>query len=354
MESPNFNIKQAIENYVDCINGKGSLTESDKNELTSHLYDSAESLIKLGLNEEESFLIASKRIGKVDQIAKEYNKVNFSLAAGKVWVYLFTGFNVFYGIPSLLLTLLAAFYYFIHQEFNTSIIAVSIIITLHIILITGLCCVTAFKLQISTFIENQVEKKPFRLILLTSIPLLIKLLSVRWFPADIIQMTLRYHIREFGSDLVEFSAYFTVIIAIGMILSIIFSIGKVTGSSTKSLFNYPPAAFLFLFGILVEFIAASTRIFHLDNIILRSVIFGLIYFSASILLVSYNKTKNINRHLLIAISFGFLMETVFGIMADMDRERSYTAYFVSALLLGVVLGQFVGRNLQNKNFTTSR
>lgn len=63
MGSSNFNLEQLISDYIDRIRIQGSITGSDAEELTNHLYDATEALNKQGLSEEEAFIIACKRLG---------------------------------------------------------------------------------------------------------------------------------------------------------------------------------------------------------------------------------------------------------------------------------------------------
>ncbi|KLT65398.1 hypothetical protein [Pedobacter sp. BMA] len=343
MESSNFTLDKEIKNYVDLINAQGSLNESDKKELISHLLDSTELLVGLGLNEEESFLIACKRIGKTDVLATEYGKVNFSLRASKIWVYLFTGFNLFYSLPSLVILLLSILYYSINSVYSNSLTAVTIITFVNLLLSAAICCIAIYKHQISSFLENQVEKKPFRLILITSLPLAIKYFSLKIAPPAAADISLWFQIRELQSSIAEFSLILVPISIIAVFIMIIFSLGKVTHSTLESVFGRPSALFLVLFGTLTELFSASTRVLRADNIIYSSIMFGFVYMSASYLITVQNRTSSLNKNLAIAFSFGVFAEVSVGISADIDRGGSYfTLFFTAALILGVLLGRSLG------------
>lgn len=71
-----FNIEQNIEEWKSALSGNPNMTADNINELESHLLDEITGLQKSGLNEEESFLIAQKRMGSIDNLINEFNKVN--------------------------------------------------------------------------------------------------------------------------------------------------------------------------------------------------------------------------------------------------------------------------------------
>ncbi len=58
-----FNIQEQIDRWVINIKSEPSITESDSEELKSHLLDSIDQLKDTGLNDEEAFWVASRRIG---------------------------------------------------------------------------------------------------------------------------------------------------------------------------------------------------------------------------------------------------------------------------------------------------
>lgn len=71
-----FNLENNIQNWKSILIRKNNLTRSNIIELENHLLDLIEELESKGLNKEESFLIAKKRIGKIDDICLEFDKVN--------------------------------------------------------------------------------------------------------------------------------------------------------------------------------------------------------------------------------------------------------------------------------------
>ena len=107
-----FTIEQAVENWKNDLRQKQTLIESDIEELESHLQEEMERLTPLGLSEEESFLIAARRIGDTTQMAAEFAKVNaaaiwktrfFWMIVGILLLKLFTSCSNFlsYGVALL-------------------------------------------------------------------------------------------------------------------------------------------------------------------------------------------------------------------------------------------------------------
>lgn len=71
-----FNLKQSIDTWKSELSQNSNMTRDNINELESHLQDEIHELLKLGLSNEESLLIAKKRIGNIEKLTTEYGKVN--------------------------------------------------------------------------------------------------------------------------------------------------------------------------------------------------------------------------------------------------------------------------------------
>lgn len=71
-----FNIKRNIEIWKSELSKKSNMTSDNIEELESHLLDLINGLESKGLNIEESFIIAKKRIGRTDEICAEFDKIN--------------------------------------------------------------------------------------------------------------------------------------------------------------------------------------------------------------------------------------------------------------------------------------
>ena len=76
-----FNLNAAIENWRDELAAQPNLASDDRRELEAHLRDAVMELRQRGLNEEESFWLARRRVGQPQQLGEEFVKVD----PAKVW-----------------------------------------------------------------------------------------------------------------------------------------------------------------------------------------------------------------------------------------------------------------------------
>ncbi|MFD2160791.1 hypothetical protein ACFSJU_00160 [Paradesertivirga mongoliensis] len=129
---------------------------------------------------------------------------------------------------------------------------------------------------------------------------------------------------------------------IGGAVSLTFSINKTENLKLKTLFEQPSTVFLVVFSVVLELLAASTRSIGTDAIGLSALIFAVVYFSASFLIAFYNSTGRFNRYLSIAMFFGVAIELIAGIQADITESRFNTPYYVSFMLVGIILGKVAG------------
>lgn len=81
MEPTNeFNLEQKIQDWQFILTQNEQMKSEDASELASHLLDEMDSLKSKGLNDEEAFFIAQKRIGAIKVLVNEYEKVNPSFS----------------------------------------------------------------------------------------------------------------------------------------------------------------------------------------------------------------------------------------------------------------------------------
>jgi len=80
-----FDLETQVRSWSDYLRARGNLSESDINELESHLRDEIEDLVGAGLSPDEAFLVSVKRLGNVDAISNEFAKVNTE----NLWKHLF-------------------------------------------------------------------------------------------------------------------------------------------------------------------------------------------------------------------------------------------------------------------------
>lgn len=88
-------LDQIIATWKESVARAGTFTRDDISELERHLRDSIGDLGLKGLNEEEAFLVARRRIGETNVLAAEYQKVNPGLTWARRWYWMAVGFLIF-------------------------------------------------------------------------------------------------------------------------------------------------------------------------------------------------------------------------------------------------------------------
>jgi hypothetical protein len=76
-----FNLNAAIENWRHELASQPNLASDDRRELETHLRDAIAGFQKRGLNDEESFWLARRRVGQPQQLGEEFVKAD----PAKVW-----------------------------------------------------------------------------------------------------------------------------------------------------------------------------------------------------------------------------------------------------------------------------
>jgi hypothetical protein len=76
-----FDLNAAIENWRNELAAQPNLASDDRRELETHLRDAIAGFQQLGLNDEESFWLARRRVGQPKQLGEEFVKAN----PNKIW-----------------------------------------------------------------------------------------------------------------------------------------------------------------------------------------------------------------------------------------------------------------------------
>jgi hypothetical protein len=71
-----FDLNAAVENWRNELAAQPNLAPDDRRELETHLRDAIAGFQQRGLNDEESFWLARRRVGQPPQIAEEFTKTN--------------------------------------------------------------------------------------------------------------------------------------------------------------------------------------------------------------------------------------------------------------------------------------
>lgn len=116
-----FNLDQAIQHWRDNLAQSPAFSGENLGELEAHLRDSIASLQARDLSAEESFIIATKRLGSRNVLAAEFGRVN----SRSVWLdrilWMLVGiqcWGLVYGLAGTLLRS-AVFFGLVHYDFST-------------------------------------------------------------------------------------------------------------------------------------------------------------------------------------------------------------------------------------------
>ena len=75
-KNSNYKLQEQINNWLATIRSEPYVTESDCEELKSHMLDLIDKLKEKGLDDEEAFMVASKRLGNISNWGDEYKIAN--------------------------------------------------------------------------------------------------------------------------------------------------------------------------------------------------------------------------------------------------------------------------------------
>lgn len=180
-----FNIQEQIDHWVSKIKSEPSFTESDSEELKSHLLDSIDQLKDTGLNDEEAFWVASRRIGTSVDWEEDYSQINNQVIQMRRSVLILAGvlvyFCLYYFIES---TSRLLFIILLSKDIN-GYLALSWVFRyligadfVFIILVTG---IYFMEKKTVSFIEN-VKMKPKYTLLLLFITIILSITDTCLYP----------------------------------------------------------------------------------------------------------------------------------------------------------------------------
>jgi|GEM_PF-830469 len=349
-----FELEKAIKQHVASISTHGSLTGSDVKELTAHLLDTTEGLIQQGLSEEEAFIIAIKRLGPERQLAAEYEKLNPSVKANRVWAYLLFGFIGLTGLYYLGRSVLFLLYDSALKGENVTLVNALLVSAVHLSF-SGLIVLAVFhKRAIAAYLQRKLRKRPllmlanaaFVMMVATSLDRMVKTSTkFKNIPAIAVY--------EFKNPYIEFTFYLLLFFIFVGILSLFFTVRNPENSNWKSIFSRPSIVLLLVVGFATELLAATTRVIPPHEIsLLSGLYFGLVYFFGALAVTSGAGSTEAVKYLCWFGILGLILEIVFGIQADISRMKVggeiMTPIFVGGLLAGVTAAYFVNRFLQRK------
>jgi hypothetical protein len=158
-----LSIAESINNWKHQLLEKSNFTQDNINELESHLLDEIQALRKIGLNEEESFLVASKRIGTIEHLTSEFSKINRKVYLRNRILLVLKGMLAFIGFMAI--TELVT---------NTSVlIAGKLGLNNNQLNWLSIIVLTSLSITIFTIIFNKYKKEKINVSIVTNIPFLV-------------------------------------------------------------------------------------------------------------------------------------------------------------------------------------
>ena len=94
-----FNLSAAIESWRQELAAQSNLTSDDRRELETHLRDAVAEFQQRGLNDEESFWLARRRVGQPQQLGEEFVKADPAKGWRErtFWMWLAVCLLIFFG-----------------------------------------------------------------------------------------------------------------------------------------------------------------------------------------------------------------------------------------------------------------
>jgi hypothetical protein len=180
-----FNIQEQIDNWVSKIKSEPSITESDSEELKSHLLDSIDQLKDTGLNDEEAFWVASRRIGTPVDWEEDYSQVNNQVIQMRRSLLILAGVLVYFCLYYFIeFTSRLLFIILLSEDIN-GFLAVNwvfrYLIGAHIVFIIIVAGIYFMEKQTVSFIEN-VKMKPKQTLLLLFITIIFSITDTCLYP----------------------------------------------------------------------------------------------------------------------------------------------------------------------------
>jgi hypothetical protein len=186
METNNeFNIQEQIDHWVSKIKSEPSFTESDSEELKSHLLDSMDQLKDSGLNDEEAFLVASRRIGTTVDWEEDYSQANNQVIQMRRSVLILAGVLVYFCLYFFIESTSKLLFIILLSEDINGYLAVNwvfrYLIGTHIVIVIIVASIYFMEKKTVSFIEN-VKMKPKHTLLLLFITIIFGITSTCLFP----------------------------------------------------------------------------------------------------------------------------------------------------------------------------
>lgn len=338
-----FQLNHAVNKLVASISTKGTVTIEDEKELSTHLFETVELLTKKGLSEEEAFEIAKIRLGKKDELANEFQKVNGINLLNKEWVFIFIGVALAFIVK--LITHVSSFYsvkLVSNESLNVS-EASMIIISTYLLIIVSTVIVFKNGERLTLFLKNNILDRNIEI---AGIVAMLLGLSSLLFESE----SFKNSVYENIYSSIVYSNRFTETIIKGTIPSLlVFSFLLSTQSVNKklgwkTLFQSNNYLYIFLLGFAIEIISATCSRMIFVDAWFTPIIFGIVFFIGT---WSYQKNNQNNNwmHFALLCTIAVFFEVFWGyfntsLLSNMGTLKSPFAW---ATIISIVLAFFTSK-----------
>ena len=312
MEVRQFNLQFEIKKYLTKLHSKTNLTLSDEIELEGHIYDGVESLEKKGLSSEEAFLITVKRIGRIDILSDEYNKVNPFFVSDQLRSYSVITLGLILSLGTVFLLV----YELISMYRKIYLTQTSVDTLVKSILYSGLCIAVLLTFKwgksFSVFLQKRIEQKPFLtasiLFILPLLSFLLQPVIIRFFDNRGQQENFNYKLYDLNDvQYINLSFY---LLVLSVLLITLVSFGeslKKQETSKKKFILKSPLFILILFGLIICMTAVMVRYIPQTNSGLQNSIFLAIVYTIGSFSIALHNNRNLWPKLIIFSLFGLCL-----------------------------------------------
>ena len=312
METKPFDLQFEIGNYFDRLHLKANLTRNDAIELESHIHDGVDSLEQKGLSVEEAFLITIKRIGKIDILSEEYNKVNPFFASDKLRSSLIAGLGLILSLGTMFLFV----YELISFYRKTYLVQTTADTLIRSLLYFAFCIavLVAFKWgkSFSLFLQRNIQRRPLltalTLFLIPALNFVFQPFLIRFFDKKGREEDFNYKLYAL-SDVQFLNLSFYLLIMSVLFLTLIFfgSASRKNNVNGKKTFFELPVVFLILFSVLISGAAVAVRYIPDSNSGLQNSIFLAVIYAIGSFSIAFFSNDKLWLKFFIFSAFGLVL-----------------------------------------------
>jgi hypothetical protein len=217
-----FNLHYQINKWVEALRSEPSITESDSEELKSHLLDLIDELKMAGLDDKEAFWVASKRMGNSIEWKADYEEANKPLIQMRKSLFILAGVMAYFLLYYFIKASSKLLFIILLMQKTDGSIAIDwikrFIIGVHFAVILFVVSIFVLDKKAVSFVEN-IKMKPKNTLLLLFTAIVLGVTDTCLFP---VAKNLAGQDLSLRSDLIHVYLYFDysfpLIICVGFII----------------------------------------------------------------------------------------------------------------------------------------